>query len=140
TLSRWRASMGTLKEKQAQLLLDKNFASIATVNADGSPHVTPVWVDWDGEAVLVNTLRGRVKERNIARHPRVEILVYNLENPYQYVRVSGDAELVEENAEEHIDTLTKKYMGEDRYPWRAPGDTRVIVRVRPDRVSDQGIE
>jgi PPOX class probable F420-dependent enzyme len=132
--------MGTLKEKQVQLLLDKNFASIATVNADGSPHVTPVWVDWDGEAVLVNTLRGRVKERNIARHPRVEILVYNLENPYQYVRVSGEAELVEENAEEHIDTLTKKYLGEDRYPWRAPGDTRVIVRVRPDRVSDQGIE
>jgi PPOX class probable F420-dependent enzyme len=132
--------MATLTEKQAQLLLDRNFGSIATVNADGSPHVTPVWVDWDGEAVLVNTLRGRVKERNIARHPRVEILVYNLENPYQYVRVSGNAELVEENAEEHIDTLTQKYMGEDRYPWRAPGDTRVIVRVRPDRVSDQGIE
>ena len=132
--------MGTLNDKQAQLLLDKNFASIATVNADGSPHVTPVWVDWDGEAVLVNTLRGRVKERNITRHPRVEVLVYNLENPYQYVRVSGHAELVEESAEEHIDTLTKKYLGEDRYPWRASGDTRVIVRVRPERVSDQGIE
>ena len=132
--------MGTLTEKQAQLLLDKNFASMATVNADGSPHVTPVWVDWDGEAVLVNTLRGRVKERNVARQPRVEILVYNLENPYQYVRVSGDAELVEENAEKHIDTLAKKYLGEDRYPWGAPGDTRVIVRVRPDRVSDQNIE
>lgn len=132
--------MATLTQKQAQLLLDRNVGSIATVNADGSPHVTPVWVDWDGEAVLVNTLRGRVKERNIARHPRVEILVYNLENPYQYVRVSGNAEFVEENAEEHIDALARKYLGEDSYPWRAPGDTRVIVRVRPDRVSDQGIE
>jgi PPOX class probable F420-dependent enzyme len=129
-----------LTDKQAQLLVDKNFASLATVNPDGSPHVTPVWVDWDGEHVLVNTIRGRVKERNIAYDPRAEIVIFNLENPYQYVRVKGRAELVDEGAEEHIDRLSKKYVGEDSYPWRAPGDRRVIVRIRPERVSDYNLE
>jgi PPOX class probable F420-dependent enzyme len=132
--------VATLTDKQAQLLVDKNIASLATVNPDGSPHVTPVWVDWDGEHVLVNTIRGRVKERNIAYDPRAEIVIFNLENPYQYVRVKGRAELVDEGAEEHIDQLSKKYVDEDSYPWRAPGDKRVIVRIRPERVSDYNLE
>jgi PPOX class probable F420-dependent enzyme len=132
--------VATLTDKQAQLLVDKNIASLATVNPDGSPHVTPVWVDWDGEHVLVNTLRGRAKVRNIERDPRAEIVVFNLQNPYQHVRVKGRAELVDEGAEEHIDQLSKKYVDEDSYPWRAPGDKRVIVRIRPERVSDYNLE
>jgi PPOX class probable F420-dependent enzyme len=132
--------VATLTDKQAQLLVDKNFASLATVNPDGSPHVTPVWVDWDGEHVLVNTLRARVKVRNIKLDPRAEIVIFNLENPYQHVRVKGRAELVDEGAEEHIDRLSKKYVDEDSYPWRAPGDRRVIVRIRPERVSDYNLE
>src|SRR5437773_538651 len=99
--------MATLTDKQAQLLLDKNVGSLATLNADGSPMVTPVWVDWDGEYVLVNTLRSRAKPRQIERDPRVEIAVFNLENPLQHVRIAGRAELVDEGAEEHIDKLAK---------------------------------
>jgi PPOX class probable F420-dependent enzyme len=130
----------TLTEKQAQLLLDANFGSLATLTEDGSPQVTPVWVDWDGEYVLVNTLRSRAKPGQIERDPRVEIAVASRENPYQHVRIAGRAELVEEGAEEHIDKLAKKYVGEDTYPWRAPGDRRVIVRIRPDRVAQYGLD
>lgn len=132
--------MATLTEKQAQLLLDKNFGSLATLNPDGSPMVTPVWVDWDGEHVLVNTLRARAKPGNIERDPRVEISVVNSENPYQHVRIAGHAELVEEGAEEQIDKLSKKYLGEDDYPWRAPGDRRVLVRIKPERVADYNLD
>jgi PPOX class probable F420-dependent enzyme len=132
--------MATLTDKQAQLLRDKNFGSFATLNIDGSPTVTPVWVDWDGEYVLVNTLRARAKPRQVAHDPRVEIAVFNHENPYQHVRIAGRAELVDEGAEEHIDKLAKKYVGEDTYPWRAPGDRRVIIRIKPERVADYNLD
>ena len=79
--------------------------------------------------------RGRVE-----RDPRVEIAVTNSENPYQHVRISGTAELVEEGAEEHIDKLSKKYVGEDSYPWRSPGDRRVILRFRPERVATYNLD
>ena len=129
----------TLTDQQAQLLLDKNFGSLATLRPDGSPQVTPVWVDWDGEHVLVNTLWARAKPHQVERDPRVEIAVFNLENPYQHVRIAGRAELVEEGAEEHIDKLSQKYVGEDVYPWRAPGDRRVILRITPESVADYGL-
>jgi PPOX class probable F420-dependent enzyme len=132
--------MVKLNDKQVKLLLDKNFGSLAVLTEDGSPEVTPVWVDWDGEYVLVNTLTRRAKPRHIERDPRVEISVVNSENPYQYVRIKGRAELVEEGAEEHIDKLEKKYVGEESYPWRAPGDRRIIVRIRPERVTDYNLD
>ena len=132
--------MVKLTEKQAQLLLGKNFGSLATISEDGSPQVTPVWVDWDGECVLVNTLRSRAKPRHVERDPRVEISVVSSENPYQHVRIKGLAELTEEGAEQHIDKLSKKYVGEERYPWRAPGDRRVILRIRPERVADYNLD
>jgi PPOX class probable F420-dependent enzyme len=130
--------MATLTDQHVQLLLDKNFGSLATLRSDGSPQVTPVWVDWDGEHVLVNTLWARAKPHQIERDPRVEIAVFSFENPYQHVRIAGRAELVEEGAEEHIDKLSQKYVGEEIYPWRAPGDRRVIVRITPERVADYG--
>jgi PPOX class probable F420-dependent enzyme len=102
--------------------------------------VTPVWVDWDGEYVLLNTLKARAKPGQIERDARVELAVYNSENPYQHVRIAGRAELVDEGAEEHIDKLSKKYVGEDSYPWRAPGDERVIIRIRPERVADYNLD
>jgi PPOX class probable F420-dependent enzyme len=132
--------MAKLSEKQAQLLLDKNFGSLATLTEDGSPQVTPVWVDWDGEYVLLNTLWSRAKPHQIERDPRVELAVASSENPYQHVRIKGRAELVDEGAEEHIDKLSKKYIGEDSYPWRAPGDRRVIIRIRPERVADYNLD
>ena|SRR5438105_10522211 len=131
--------MAKLTDKQAQLLLDKNFGSLAVVTDEGWPEVTPVWVDWDGDYVLVNTARGRGKEVHIGRDPRVELSVVSSENPYQHVRIRGHAELVDEGAEEHIDELAKKYMGKDRYP-RGPGERRVLIRIRPERVVDQALD
>jgi PPOX class probable F420-dependent enzyme len=132
--------MVKLSKKQEQLLLGKNFGSLAILTEDGSPEVTPVWVDWDGKYVLVNTLQSRAKPRHVERDPRVEIAVVDSENPYQHVRIKGRAELVEEGAEEHIDKLSKKYTGEESYPWRAPGDVRVILRILPEHVSSYNLD
>jgi PPOX class probable F420-dependent enzyme len=132
--------MATLTDAQAQLLLEPNFGALATLKEDGSPQVTPVWVDWDGEFVIVNTLRARAKPGQVERDPRVEIAVMDTANPYRHVRISGRAELTEEGAEEHIDKLARKYVGQDTYPWRAPEDERVLLRFRPERVSTYGMD
>jgi PPOX class probable F420-dependent enzyme len=131
--------MATLTDKQAALLLDTNFGSLATLREDGSPQVTPVWVDWDGEYVLVNTLKARSKPDQVERDPRVELAVYNRENPYQHVRIAGIAEVTTEGAEEHIDSLAQKYLGKDTYP-RSPGDERVLIRIKPERVATYNLD
>ncbi len=127
--------MAKLSDKQAELLLDKNFASVATIREDGTPHVTPVWVDYDGEHVVFNTNEDRVKPKHLRNDPRVNVTVIDRENPYRWISVTGKAELTHEGADEHIDKLAKKYMGVDEYPNRAPGERRVLVRVTPERVS-----
>jgi PPOX class probable F420-dependent enzyme len=128
--------MARLNEKQAALFEGKNFGHVGTIRADGTPQVTPVWVDYDGEHVVFNTAVGRTKYENLRRDPRVTVEVLNMENPYEYVMVSGRAELEEgEAAERHIDRLAKKYMGVDEYPHRSPTEKRVLVRVTPERVS-----
>ena len=128
--------MTTLSETQARLFTDKNFGHVGTIRADGTPQVTPVWVDYDGEHVVFNTAVGRAKYNNLRRDPRVTIEVLNQENPYEYVMVTGRAELEEgDSAERHIDKLAKKYMGVDEYPNRSPDERRVLVRVTPERVS-----
>ena|ERR687895_63876 len=128
--------MARLNEKQAALFEGKNFGHVGTIRADGTPQVTPVWVDYDGEHVVFNTAVGRTKYENLRRDPRVTVEVLNMENPYEYVMVSGRAELEEgEAAERHIDKLAKKYMGVDEYPHRTPTEKRVLVRVTPERVS-----
>ncbi|HZO98458.1 MAG TPA: PPOX class F420-dependent oxidoreductase [Gaiellaceae bacterium] len=132
--------MAKLTDKQAALLLGKNFGSLAVVDEEGAPEVTPVWVDWDGEHVLVNTLQRRWKPRRVERDPRVEIAVVSSENPYQHVRIRGRAELTEEGAEEHIDRLSQKYLGEAPYPGRAPGDRRIILRITPERVRTYNLD
>ncbi len=131
--------MVRLTEKQAQLLLDKNFGALATLKPDGSPQVTPVWVDWDGEYVILNTLRARSKPGQVERDPRVELVVVSGDNPYQHVRISGRAEVTTDGAEEHIDKLAQKYLGEAVYP-RQPGDERVILRFKPDRVATYNLD
>ena len=132
--------MAKLTEQQAKLFLDKNFGAVATIRPDGTPHVTPVWVDYDGEHVLVNSAYGRCKVRNIQRDPRVAIDVLPAEDQQSgYVSVSGTAELVDEGADEHIDKLAKKYLGVDEYPFRSPGEKRVIIRITPGRVDLHGV-
>lgn len=126
--------MAKLTEKQIELLRRPVIAHVATVMADGTPQSTPVWIDTDGEAVLFNTARGRTKARNIERQPVVAISLVNDENPYEMLQLRGRAELVDEGADTHIDEMAKKYLGQDSYPFRQPGEQRVIVRVTLDSV------
>lgn len=117
----------------------KAFAHLATVGADGRPQVTPVWVDFDGTHVRFNTARGRVKERNLRRHPQVALAVQDPDNPYRYVQVRGRVvEITEDGADAHIDALARKYIGQERYPWRRPGEARLLVKIRPEQVQGMG--
>ena len=128
--------MTQLSDKQAQLFRDKNIGALATIREDGTPHVTPVWIDYDGERVLFNTAAPRAKWKHIKRDPRVTIEVHAADNPYEYVTVTGTAELDEdeEAAMRHIDELSLKYTGNPKYQGHNTEERRVIVRVNPERV------
>jgi PPOX class probable F420-dependent enzyme len=131
--------MAAIPQTHRDLFDKKAFAHLATVGADGAPQVTPVWVDYDGSHVRFNTARGRVKTRNLERNPRIALSVQDPDNPYRYVQVRGRVvEVTEKGADEHIDALAKKYLGQDRYPNRRPGEVRVTVKVAPDAVQSMG--
>jgi PPOX class probable F420-dependent enzyme len=118
-----------------KLFKDKNFASFATVMEDGSPQVTPVWIDYNEGNILVNTAEGRRKVRNVARNPKVAVSVTDSSNPYKMVSVRGSIiERTNNNADEHIDRLAKKYLGVDKYPFRGPGEKRVLLKIKPESV------
>jgi PPOX class probable F420-dependent enzyme len=126
-------------ERYRDLFAKKAFAHLATVGADGAPQVTPVWCDLEGGVIRVNTARGRVKDRNLRRQPRVALSVLDPDNPYRYVQVRGRVtEMIEQGADAHIDALARKYLGQDRYPYRQPGEVRVMVKIAPDRVQGMG--
>jgi len=132
--------MATIPSSHADLLTTKKaFASVATLNTDGSPQVTPVWVDFDGTHVLINTAKGRVKARNFAREPRVALSVADPDNAYRYVGIQGRVvEMTEQGGDAHIDKMAKKYLGKDSYPGRTPGEVRLIVKIAPDKVHTNG--
>jgi PPOX class probable F420-dependent enzyme len=122
-------------EPVRQLLQGKNFGYLATLMPDGSPQVTPTWLDTDGEYIIVNTALGRLKYENVLRDPRVAISVADNANPYSMVAVRGEVvEHTTSGAEEHIDKMAKKYMGLDKYPGRAPGEKRVILKIKPTKI------
>jgi PPOX class probable F420-dependent enzyme len=125
-----------LTDAQAALLKGKNFAVVGTVGEDGIPQLTINWIDWDGERVVFNTADGRVKPRNIRLNPIVSVCVYNHDNPYQYLSVTGPAEISDEGAEEHINELSHRYYGRDYH--YVPGERRLIVRITPKRVFARG--
>jgi PPOX class probable F420-dependent enzyme len=129
-----------LEDKHKALINAKNFAHIATINKDGTPQNSPVWVEMDGEDILINSEKGRVKVRNVKRNPHVSLSIMNMENPYQYMQVCGRVtEVTERGGQEGIDRLAKKYLGEDKYPWNGPDDVRVSIRIEPERISGQQI-
>ena len=131
--------MAAFPEKFKDLLQKKAFATLATVGADGTPQVTPVWFDYDGTHIRFNTARGRVKDKNLGRNPVVALAIMDPDNPYRYVQVKGRiAEVTETGADAHIDALSKKYTGQDRYPFRQPGEVRVTYKVLPDRIQTMG--
>jgi PPOX class probable F420-dependent enzyme len=127
--------MKALSARHIELLKGNNFGVIATVGEDGRVQTSVVWVDTDGENVLVNTTNWRAKGRNLRTNPRVSISVWDNDDPYKYFEVEGPVELVEAGANEHIHELSRRYEGKD---FHTPVD-RVIARIKPERVLDHGI-
>jgi PPOX class probable F420-dependent enzyme len=133
--------MSNLTEKQAKFIAENPYVGTATtLRKDGSPHNTIVWVDAEDGVVTFNTAVGRAKERHLRRDPRAAITVVHPENAYLWVSVSGAAELTEEGADDQIDRLAKKYLGQETYPWRNPAERRINVRITPDRVDSAGFD
>lgn len=131
--------MASLPESAKKMLSGKNFAHIATLMADGSPQVTPVWIDHDGDTILFNTAEGRLKHKNLERDGRVALSVIDQENPYVSLVVRGRVKAIRhEGADEHIDALAKRYMGVDEYPLRTPGEVRIIIEIEPEKVAFTG--
>lgn len=119
----------------ASLFKGKNFAFVASLMSDGGPQITPVWVDYDGKFILINTAEGRTKQRNFVRDPRVAVSVVDHENPYNMVTIRGRiVEQTASGADEHIDKLAKKYLGVDKYPFRSASEKRVILKIKPEKV------
>lgn len=128
--------MATLNEQERELLTEPNFAALATLREDGSPHVSTVWVDVDGDFVLVNSATGRSKVDHAQADSRVGLSVYRHANPYNTVSITGEVvEVTTEGADAHIDAMAKKYLDQDTYPYRSDDEERVIIKIRPIEVS-----
>ena len=124
-----------LPEVARKLLEGKNFATISTLMKDGSPSASVVWVDTDGEHVIFNTAEGRVKPKSMRRDGRVAVAVYDQEQPYRQAMIRGKVVSMEHaGADAHIDKMAKKYLGADKYPFRKPGEQRIIVKIKPEKV------
>ncbi|HEX6291016.1 MAG TPA: PPOX class F420-dependent oxidoreductase [Herpetosiphonaceae bacterium] len=125
-----------------KLLQEPQLAQFATVMTDGSPQITPVWVDVepDGSHILINTAEGRLKTKNTSRNPKVAVSVVDSQNPWRYAVVRGTVvEQRHEGADEHIDRMAQKYLGKESYPFRRADETRVILRIKPHYVLEQGV-
>jgi PPOX class probable F420-dependent enzyme len=128
----------TLDQFRDLLTQKKPLAALATIMPDGTPQVTPVWFDYDGKRLRVNTAKGRVKARNMQEGSSVALAIVDPDNPYRYVQVRGRVAVATENgADEHIDSLARKYLGQDRYPFRQPGEVRIRYEIEP--LSVQGM-
>ena len=131
--------MAAIPEKYLDLFHKKAFAQLATLMPDGSPQVSPVWIDYDGKNILVNTAKGRTKDKNMRRDPRVGLDLLDPENPYRHLSIRGRVvDITEQDADAHIDKMAKKYLGQDKYPYRGQGEVRVIYKIEPQRAHAMG--
>ena len=129
----------TIPDQFRDLLSKRAFAHLGTVMADGSPQVSPVWFDFDGNQFVVNSAKGRVKDKNMRRNKRVALSIVDPDNAYRHMDVQGTVvDITEQGADAHIDKLAKKYLGKDKYPFAAPGEVRVIYRIQPNKVTTMG--
>jgi hypothetical protein len=128
-----------IPQKYLDLFQKKAFANLATLMPDGRPQVTPVWCDFDGTHVIVNSAKGRRKDRNMRRDPRVALSIMDPDNPYRYLEIRGRVvEITEQGADGHINKMAKKYLNLDQYPSRQPGEVRVMYRIEPEHTSSMG--
>lgn len=132
--------MASLTDDQRQFLDNPYHATVTTLRQDGSPHSTVVWIDRENGSVLFNTAVGRAKERHLRNDPRVSVLVVDPENAYKWVAITGRAELTTDGADDEIDKLAKKYLGEETYPWRSADEQRINVRITPEKVDSAGFD
>ena len=132
--------MVAIPDKYLDLLQQKKaFANLATLMPDGSPQVTPVWFDYTGGVIRVNTAKGRVKARNLNVGSPVALSIMDPDEPYRYLQIRGRVRrALEEGADAHIDSLAKKYLGNDKYPFRQPGEVRVSYEIEPLSASGMG--
>lgn len=132
--------MTTIPEGYLELLTTKKaFANLATIMPDGTPQVTPVWVDFDGTHVIVNSAKGRLKDKNLRARSQVGLAISDPDNPYRYLGIQGKVvEITEAGADEHIDKMAMKYMGKDKYPFRNPNETRCLYKIEPVKVHTMG--
>jgi PPOX class probable F420-dependent enzyme len=132
--------MAVIPDQYLDLLgAKKAFANIATVLKDGSPQVTPIWFDYTGGKIRVNTARGRVKARTMRPGVTVALAIVDPENPYRYLQIRGKiTSCTEAGADAHIDSLAKKYLGQDKYPFRQPGEVRVTYEIEPASAQAMG--
>ena len=130
----------TIPEKYLPILTEKKaLAHLATVMPDGSPQVTPVWFAYENGRFFVNTARGRVKDRNMKQNAMVALSIVDPDNAYSHLAVRGKiVRATEEGADASIDRLAKKYLGKDSYPFRQPGEVRVLYEIEPTSVSAMG--
>ena len=128
-----------IPEKYRDLFSKRAFASLGTVMPDGRPQVTPVWCDLEGDRVIFNSAKGRQKDRNVRRDPRVAIAIVDPDNPYRYLEIRGRVvEITEQGADAHIDKMAKKYLGVDKYPYRQASEVRVIYKIQPEHTTTMG--
>ena len=119
----------------AKLFEDKNLAFVATLMKDGSPQITPTWIDLVDGVIIVNTAEGRTKQKNVSRDPRVGILIVDRNNPYNMVTIRGKVvEQTTTDADNHADKMAKKYLGVDKYPFAAPGEKRILLKIIPQKI------
>jgi PPOX class probable F420-dependent enzyme len=126
--------------KYLDLLQGKpTFAHLATIMPDGTPQVTPVWFDYTKGKIRINSAKGRVKSRNMTEGAPVALSILDPDNAYRYIQIRGRVgHVTEEGADAHIDSLAKKYLGKDKYPYGQPGEVRVIFEIEPSKVQAQG--
>jgi PPOX class probable F420-dependent enzyme len=133
--------MAELTDKQRQFIAENPYVATATtLRGDGSPHNTIVWIDAEDGTLTFNTAVGRAKERHLRNDPRVAVTIVDPENTYLWVSVTGRAELTTDGADDQIDKLAKKYLGQDKYPWRSPDETRISVKITPEKVDSAGFD
>jgi PPOX class probable F420-dependent enzyme len=130
--------MANLADSAVRAIIEPaNFAVVGTLNADGTMHSTVIWISLEDGELAINSAVGRKWPSNLDRDSRVTLVVYDAQNPYEFVEIRGTARGSRDDADDHIDRLAKKYTGQDKYPFRAPGEVRMKYVISPEHVRHQ---